>query len=96
MIQSIRTIIHDRRIVVPAPDELPDGTEVQIELTPVLERIGIVESEWRDDQQSIEDWSKWLKTIEPIEFAAPDEFDEKFRRTNIEAVRRQMFGEDRR
>lgn len=25
---TVRTVIHDRRIEVPAPDELPDGTEV--------------------------------------------------------------------
>ena len=25
---TIRTVIHDRRIEVPAPDDLPDGTEV--------------------------------------------------------------------
>jgi hypothetical protein len=24
----VRTVIHDRRIEVPAPDDLPDGTEV--------------------------------------------------------------------
>ncbi len=25
---TVRTVIHDRRIVVPAPEELPDGTAV--------------------------------------------------------------------
>lgn len=25
---TVRTVIHDRRIDVPAPDDLPDGTEV--------------------------------------------------------------------
>ena len=25
---TVRTVIHDRRIAVPAPDDLPDGTEV--------------------------------------------------------------------
>jgi hypothetical protein len=25
---TVRTVIHDRRIDVPAPEELPDGTEV--------------------------------------------------------------------
>ena len=25
---TVRTVIHDRRIEVPAPDDLPDGTEV--------------------------------------------------------------------
>lgn len=89
----IRTTIHDRRIEIPAPDDLPDGTEVEIELTPVFERMGITDSEVSDATQSLDDWSKWLTTIEPIDFAAPDEFDEQFRQANIEAVRQQMFGE---
>lgn len=88
----IRTTIHDRRIEIPAPDDLPDGTEVEVELTPVLERMGIAESEASDTAQSLDDWSKWLTTIEPIDFAEPDEFDEQFRQANIEAVRQQMRG----
>jgi hypothetical protein len=27
-VTTVRTVIHDRRIDVPAPEELPDGTEV--------------------------------------------------------------------
>jgi hypothetical protein len=27
-VTTVRTVIHDRRIEVPAPEELPDGTEV--------------------------------------------------------------------
>lgn len=88
----IRTTIHDRRIEIPAPDDLPDGTEVEIELTPVLERMGIADSEVSDATQSLDDWSKWLTTIEPIDFAEPDESDEQFRQANVEAVRQQMFG----
>ena len=88
----IRTTIHDRRIEIPAPDDLPDGTEVEIELTPVLERMGTADSEVSDAAQSLDDWSKWLTTIEPIDFADPDEFDEQFRQANIEAVRQQMRG----
>src|SRR3954468_1467295 len=29
-VTTIRTVIHDRRIEVPAPDDLPDGTEVTL------------------------------------------------------------------
>ena len=63
-------------------------------LTPVRDKIGLDESEWRDDPEAIAEWSQWLKTIEPIEFSEPDAFDEEFRKSNIEAVRRQMSGED--
>jgi hypothetical protein len=89
----IRAIVHDRRIDVPAPTELPDGTEVLVELVPVVSgKLGLEESEWRDDPAALADWSAWLETIEPIHFAEPDSFDDEFRRYNIEAVRKQMFG----
>jgi hypothetical protein len=90
---SIRAVVHDRRIDVPAPDDLPDGTEVEIRLVPVRETIGLDESQWRDDPEALADWAAWLETIGPIPFAEPDAFDEQFRRYNVEAVRKQMFGE---
>jgi len=59
------------------------------------ERVGIDESEWRDDPVSLANWEAWINTIEPLEFT-PDEaarmaeFDAQMRQFNIEAVRRQM------
>lgn len=91
---SIRTVIHDRRIEIPAPDDLPDGTEVEIDLVPVGEKVGLDESQWRDDPEALADWAAWLETIEPIPFNPPDAFDERFRLANIEAVRKQIFGEE--
>ncbi len=90
---SIRTVVHDRRIEVTAPPDLPDGTEVRIDVTPVATcKIGLSESEWRDDPDAIANWEAWLNTIEPVEFAPDDRFAEEFRRFNIEAVRKQMEG----
>ena len=92
----IKTIIRNRRIELNAPEELPDGTEVLVEVTPVApEKVGIDESEWRDDPDALADWDAWLKTIEPIELtpeeqAANGRFEEEFRRFNVEAVRKQM------
>jgi hypothetical protein len=62
---------------------------------PPLEKIGIDESEWRDDLASLSDWDAWIKTIEPLEFTPEEQaafarFDEAMRHYNIEAVRRQM------
>jgi len=88
--------VRNRRIDVGAPDELPDGSEVLVELTPVPpERIGIAESEWRDDPEARADWDAWINTIEPVELtpeelAANRQFEEAFRRFNIAAVQRQM------
>lgn len=90
---GIRTVIHDRRIDVPAPSELPDGTEVLVELSTITPHIGIDESEWRDDPAAIADWAAWLDTIEPIEFSPSDSFDEEFRRFNVEAIRDKMSGQ---
>jgi hypothetical protein len=88
---SIRAVVHDRRIELPAPDDIPDGTEVLVDLTPVdTGKIGLSEAEWRDDADALADWAAWLDTIEPVAFAADDSFAEEFRRFNLEAVRKQM------
>jgi hypothetical protein len=93
---AIKTTIQNRRIELPAPDDLPDGTAVLVELTPINPtKVGIDESEWRDDPASLADWEAWIKTIEPLEYSPEEaarmaEFDEAVRRYNIEAVRRQM------
>jgi hypothetical protein len=94
---TIKAIVQNRRIEVTVSDDLPDGTEVVIDVMPVsAEKIGIDESEWRDDPEALADWEAWLSTIEPIERtsqeeAAHDRFDEEFRRFNVEAVRKQML-----
>lgn len=93
---KIKTTIRNGRIELRAPDELPEGTEVLVEVTPITrKKIGIDESEWRDDPEALADWDAWLKTLEPIEFSSEeqierDSFDEEFRRFNVEAVRKQM------
>jgi hypothetical protein len=88
---SIRAVVHDRRIDLPAPDDLPDGTEVLVDLTPLPPgKIGLSEAKWRDDDEALADWAAWLDTIEPVAFAPDDAFAEAFRRFNVEAVRKQM------
>ncbi len=76
------------------PSDWPDGSEVVIEPTTApLEKIGIDESQWRNDPESLADWEAWLRTFEPFELT-PDEarrnadFAEPMRLYNIEAVRR--------
>lgn len=68
---SIRTVVYERRIELTAPDDIPDGTEVFVDVTPVgTGKIGLTESEWRDDAEALADWAAWLDTIEPVAFAA--------------------------
>jgi hypothetical protein len=92
---TFNAIVQNRRIEIEAPQDLPDGTEVRVEVSMPVTRLGIPESEWEDDPEAIAEWSAWLKTIEPIEFATADAFDETFRKANIEAVRNQMTEADR-
>jgi len=93
---TIKTTIKNRRIELKAPDELPDGTEVLVDVTPVSpETVGIDESEWRDDPDALADWDAWLRTIESVELTpeeetANDRFEKEFHRFNVEAVRKQM------
>jgi hypothetical protein len=88
---SIRAVVHDRRIELPAPDDIPDGTEVLVDLRPLpADKIGLSEAEWRDNAEALADWASWLQTIEPVAFAADDAFAEELCRFNIEAVRKQM------
>jgi hypothetical protein len=51
------------------------------------------ESQWRTDAVAIKEWSEWLDSMEPVEFAKPDEFDRKFAEFNIQAVSKQMLGD---
>jgi hypothetical protein len=91
---TFNTTVQNRRIEVPAPQELPDGTEVRVDVSTPVIRMGIPESEWSEVPEAIAEWSAWLKTIEPIEFSAGDAYDEAFRQANIDAVRKQMTGSD--
>ena len=83
------------RVVPDAPVDWPDGTKVEINRANESAKIGIDESEWRDDAEALADWDAWIKTVEPLEFTPQEEaemkaFDAKMRAFNIEAVRRQM------
>jgi hypothetical protein len=95
-VNTIKTTVRNRRIELTAPDNLPDGTVVLVDVTPLAPgKIGVDESEWRDDPGALAEWEAWMKTIEPIELtpaeqAAGARFEEEFRRFNVEAVRKQM------
>jgi len=88
----ITATLRGGRIEPAEPIDLPEGTRLQVEYAPAEERIGLDESEWRDDAEALADWAAWLATIEPVAFAEDGEFEERFRRHNVEAVRQQMAG----
>jgi hypothetical protein len=92
----VRSIVKEGRVSVDAPPDWPEGCTVIIEPIPSTgEKIGIDESDWHDDPESLADWDAWIKTIEPLEFTPEEEaaftrFGDEINRFNIEAVRRQM------
>ena len=93
---AIRATVWQGRLELEVPPDWPDGTEVLIEPTMApLGKIGIDESDWSDDPESLADWEAWIRTFEPFELT-PDEakrnadFAEQMRQYNVEAVRRQM------
>jgi hypothetical protein len=92
----IQGFVRNGRIDLAAPPDWPDGCPVLIE--PLLcppDKIGLDESEWRDDPESLADWEAWIQTIEPLEYTPEEEvaferFREAMRQYNVDAVRRQM------
>lgn len=93
---SIKATWKGGRIVPNEPADWPEGCELVVEpLAAAESRIGLDESEWRDDPASRDDWDAWIQTIEPLEFSPEEEarfadFDAQMRRYNVESVRRQM------
>lgn len=95
---AIKATWKDGRIVIDDAVDWPEGCEVLIEpVLPQSDRIGIDESEWRDDVGSLSDWDAWIAQLEPLEFTPDEEsslteFEREMSHFNIEAVRRQMAG----
>ena len=93
---AIKATVKSGRLEVDAPPEWPDGTEVLIEPTQGgAQAIGIDETQWRNDPESLADWDGWIRTIEPLLFTPEEvmrfaEFDQKMHVFNVDAVRRQM------
>jgi hypothetical protein len=95
LMNAINGIFKNGRLELGGQPDWPDGTHVLIEPTLApQDKIGLDESEWRDDPASLADWEARIQTIEPLEYtpeaARIADFDEQMRQYNLEAVRRQM------
>jgi hypothetical protein len=86
--------------IVPAePVDWPEGSELIVAPVATPGKIGLDESEWRDDAEALAAWDAWLPTVEPLvlideERAAFASYREELRKYNLEAVRRQMASGD--
>ncbi len=92
---AVRAIWTNGRILPSEPVDWPEGSELNVEPLGTVEKIGLDETEWQDDADSIAAWVAWVDTIEPLllsdeERAERDRYREEHRRFNIEAVRQQM------
>jgi hypothetical protein len=92
---AIKATWTNGQIVPSEAVDWPEGSELLVEPVAPTEKIGLDESEWRDDAESIANWVAWVDTIEPLvltdaERAEMERYRAEHRRFNIEAVRRQM------
>jgi hypothetical protein len=90
---AIKATWKNGQILPAGPVDWPEGSELLVEpVATGVEKLGLDESEWRDDPQTLADWKAWLQTIEPAvltdeERAAFAQYEKEFRRYNLEAVR---------
>ncbi len=92
---AIRATWTNGQIVPAEPVDWPEGSELLVEPVAPSEKIGLDESEWRDEAAALADWESWIGTIEPLEYTDEERralarYREEFRRYNLEAVRKQM------
>ena len=65
-VNAIRATWTNHQIVPAEPVDWPEGSTLLVEPISSSEKIGIDESEWRDDPESIAEWIAWVDTIEPL------------------------------
>ena len=87
------------RIRPAQPVDWLEGSELIVEPVATPGKIGLAESEWRDDAAALAAWDAWLPTVEPLDLndedgAAFECYREEFRKYDREAVRQQMASGD--
>jgi hypothetical protein len=70
--RAIKATWTNGRILPSEPVNWPEGSELLVEPVVASDKIGLDESEWRDDEASLADWQAWLPTVEALELT-PDE-----------------------
>src|SRR4051812_2709912 len=100
LMNAIKATWTNGQVQPASPVNWPEGTELSVEpLTSAADKIGLDESEWRDDPEAVAAFAKWIATIEPPELTDEErvrfeEFDRELRRHNLAAVARQMAVQD--
>jgi len=92
---AIKATWKNGQILPDEPVDWAEGSELLVEPLGLSDRIGLVESECRDDPESIAKWIAIVEKIEPLVWANGEleEYEQHYqasRAFNIEAVRKQM------
>jgi hypothetical protein len=72
---AITSVVRNRQVVVEVPADWPEGCEVVIE--PVSSDTPAVpkDSDEPETPEEIEDWLRWYRVLEPLEFSPEEEAD---------------------
>ncbi len=79
---TIRAVVHQGMINVPAPEGCADGSEVLVQLVPAA-AAQLTEDEWDDSADGISEWIEWAESLEPLVFT-----DDESKRMNDEQAAR--------
>ena len=92
---AIRATWTNGQIVPAEPVDWPEGISLWVEPALAAEKIGMDESEWCDDPESIAEWIAAVDKLEPMIWAEGEReeyerYRQEMKQFNIEAVRKQM------
>src|SRR5437763_1580892 len=92
---AIKAVWTNGQIVPAEPVDWPEGSQLLVEPLARSDEIGMDESEWRDDPESVAAWIAAVEQIEPMVWLEGkreeyERYRELHRQFNIEAVRKQM------
>jgi hypothetical protein len=98
-VNAIKATWTNGQILPAEPVDWPEGSALVVEPVNGAGSLGLSEEGWRDDVESIAEWEKWVRSIEPLEYtegerAAFSRYRDEHRRYNLDAVRRQMQAGD--
>jgi hypothetical protein len=95
---SIKGIYTNGQVVLDDHTDWPEGCRVLVKPVPPAELVGMTEAEQGDDPESIAQWLAAFDAIPPLPMTLEDEaqwqaWRQQMKAHNVEAVRRQMLGE---
>jgi hypothetical protein len=98
-VNAVKATWTNGQILPAEPVDWPEGSELVVEPVNGAASIGLTESEWREDGNSIAEWEKWVRSVQPLEYTDEERaelasYREQHRQFNLEAVRRQMKAGD--